>query len=58
MMSSKGCLIHTHNNVGESQNNYAQCKKLVKNKSPPKKKEESTLYNSIYVKLYKIQSTI
>ena len=57
MMSSKGCLIHTHNNVGESQNNYAQCKKLVKNKPPPKK-EESTLYNSIYVKLYKIQSTV
>lgn len=34
LMSSKGYLIHTRN-ADESQNNYAECKKLVKNK--PKK---------------------
>lgn len=50
MMSSKGYLIYTHN-ADESQNNYAECKKLVKN--TPKR---VTLYNSIYVKCKVIYS--
>lgn len=60
-MASKGCPVHTHNYMDESQSNYAQCKKLVKNKPKRKKKakqEQESLYDSVYAKLHAIWSAV
>lgn len=46
---------NTHNNVDESQNNYTEWKKP---NFPPSLKKEVPVYDSTYIKFYKMQTNI